>query len=154
MKNLLQIGSGIFIFLIASSVKHLVEAVIFDFLLVLKIDHHLNFYLTNLVSYSSLFIVLLVLVKRFEKKLKLNFEKKILLELFITYFIIQLLQFLYSFYLSEYLLINYTEKYKLQFIETITNSTFYMTLNPIFIYISHIIIFIFFYIKIKKNTDL
>jgi hypothetical protein len=154
MKNLLQIGSGIFIFLIASSVNHLVEVVIFDFLLILKVDHHLNFYLTNLVSYSSLFIVLLVLVKRFEKKFKLNFEKKILLELFITYFIIQLLQFLYSFYLSDYLFINYTEKYKLQFIETIANSAFYMTLNPIFMYISHIFIFIFFYLKIKKNTDL
>jgi hypothetical protein len=154
MKNLLQIGSGIFIFLIAASVYNLVEVVMYDFLLILKINHYIIFWLTQLISLLFFFISFIFLLKWFDKKMKSNFDKKILLQLFISYILLQSVQFFYTMYLTEYLMKIFGANYKVLYYETISQSSFYLIFNSLFIYSTHISIFIYYYLKIKKNTDL
>ncbi len=154
MKNLLQIGSGIFIFLSAASIYNLVKTILLDILLILRINHQLNFWITNLISILIFFISFLLLIKWFNKRIKSVYDKKILLQLFVTYVFTQLLQFLYGMFITDYLMDNFGDNYKIHYYEAMTSSSFYLTFGTFFIFSCHISIFIYLYLKIKKNTDL
>jgi len=107
------IGIGTFTYLSISGFSILVEKIIRELFIIIKTDNSLNFWTTEIVdlalfTFISFFTVKFIIRIILKSKFKL---RKIFISLFIGLFVIQVFQFLYAYYGTEYVMENYHERF-------------------------------------------
>jgi len=120
------IGIGTFLYLSISGFYIMVKDIIRDLLIVLKLGNHYIFWLSELVpltlfSLTSYFTIRFLIISITQSKLK---TEQTFLFFFIGFFATQILQFLYSYYGTDYILIHNSEKFG-DYIDCITKDSFY-----------------------------
>lgn len=107
------IGIGTFTYLSISGFSILVEKIIRELLIILKTDNTLNFWTTEIIDlalftfisfFAVKFIIRIIVKSKFELR-------KIFITMFVGFFVIQILQFLYAYYGTEYVLENFHENF-------------------------------------------
>ncbi|BCY29153.1 hypothetical protein [Flavobacterium okayamense] len=100
--RILFFGTAIFTWLTTASICYTLYMIVKDLMMIFNIDAALNIVISNFF-YLIIFLILLYYSIKNLNKLS---SKKTFFVLIISYFIIQILQFLYSYFFYEYMIEN------------------------------------------------
>ncbi|TVZ49866.1 hypothetical protein [Olleya sp. Hel_I_94] len=108
------IGIGAFTYLSISGFFIMIKDILRDLFIILNTDNALNFWTTEIVIFVlftiTSFLAIKLLFRGIEKS---EFKtRKIFITLFIGFFVIQILQFLYSYFGTDYVIENHNEKFR------------------------------------------
>lgn len=107
------IGIGAFTYLSLSSFYILIKGILRELLIILKTDNAINFWTTE-IAVLALFVVTSFLTVKFLVSVIENSEhkvRKLFILLVVAFFVIQILQFLHSYFGTSYVIENHNEKF-------------------------------------------
>lgn len=108
------LGIGAFTYLSVSGFYIMFKDILRDLFIILKTDYSLNFWTTEIVvltlfTITSFFAIKLVFreIEKSEYRIR-----KIFITLFVVFFVIQIFQFLYSYFGTDYVIENHNENFR------------------------------------------
>ena len=107
-------GIGVFAFLLILELSDLVQYAIESILIISKVSPKMTLWFPDVLSFVVYLALIIWAIIKFNKLKQLN-SRKFLIKLIISFFILLLFQYAFTFYIHEFLMDKFSEEYDLYF---------------------------------------
>lgn len=140
------LGAGVFSFLTITSISYLIKVLSRDMNILLNTKPQLNFWFTEFITLLIFAITSYLLINKVQKSYETIKINKFLIVSIGAFFLVQIIQFLYTFYGTDYVISNYHQSFESYY--NYLKENIYLNVYSSFMpFLKHLIFVVFIFLK-------